>query len=45
VLLRLPVHRVLELLGTPTQVASLVVLVIAAIVVSARRDSFDHRGA
>ena len=44
-LLRLPVHRMLELLGTPTQVLSVLALVTAAGVVMARRDTFDHREA
>ena len=41
-LLRLPLHRLLELLGTPTQLLSLLVLVTAAGVVMTRRDMFDH---
>jgi hypothetical protein len=41
-LLRLPVHRLLELLGTPAQLLSLLILATAAGVVTTRRNTFDH---
>jgi hypothetical protein len=41
-LLRLQLHRLLELLGTPAQLISLLVLVTAVGIVTTRRDTFDH---
>ena len=41
-LLRLQLHRLLELLGTPAQLISVLVLVTAVGIVTTRRNTFDH---
>jgi hypothetical protein len=42
ILLRMQLHRALELFGAPAQLISLVVLAAAVGIVTTRRDTFDH---
>ncbi len=43
--LRFPVSELLELLGRPTQLASLIVIAVAITITLSRRDAFDYREA